>query len=73
MDEEDFERLEKIKYMIDKGYIILKEDLEWMVQKLRIQDTMINLMTPQLTTPIHGMDWVKEYYEKEAEKRICGK
>lgn len=73
MDEEDFERLEKIKYMIDKGYIILKEDLEWMVKKLKIQDTMINLMAPQLTTPIHGMDWVKKYYEKEAEKRICGK
>lgn len=73
MDEEEFERLEKIIFMLNEGYTIPNEDLEWMIHKLRIQDTMINLMASNLTSPINGTDWVKKYYKEEAEKRICGK
>lgn len=73
MDEEEFERLEKIISMLNEGYTILNEDLEWMIHKLRVQDTMINLMALNLTSPINGIDWVKKYYKEEAEKRICGK
>lgn len=73
MDEEEFERLEKIISMLNEGYTIPNEDLEWMIYKLRVQDTMINLMASNLTSPINSTDWVKKYYKEEAEKRICGK
>jgi hypothetical protein len=80
MDEEEFERLEKIISMLNEDYTIPNEDytipnedLEWMIHKLRVQDTMINLMASNLTSPINGTDWVKKYYKEEAEKRICGK
>ena len=73
MDDDEFERLEKIIFMLNKGHTIPNEDLEWMTHKLRVQDTMINLMASNLTSPINSNDWVKKYYKEEAEKRICGK
>lgn len=73
MEDEDFERLEKIEFCIRDGYEILPEDLKWMVNQLRLQDTMLNLMTPKLTAPIHDEEWVKKYYKEEAKKRLCMK
>ncbi len=71
MEDEEFEKLERIKFLIDNGYEIPHEDLDWMVRQLRIQDTMINIMAPQLTAPVHDEKWVKKYYKEEAEKRLC--
>ena len=71
MGDEEFERLEKINYQINNGYEVQQEDLKWMVEQLRIQDTMINIMASNLTTPIHGEDWVKKYYKEEAKERLC--
>lgn len=71
MEDEDFERLEKIQFCQKEGYEIQLEDITWMINQLRIQDTMLNLIIPRLTTPIHGEDWVKKYYKEEAEKRLC--
>lgn len=39
----------------------LKEEVE---QK----DKIIDLMSEQLTTPIHSKEWVKEYYERKAKE-----
>lgn len=71
MEEEEFERLEKIQFMINEGYTMPNEDLEWMVKKLRLQDTMLNLMAGNLTAPVHNKEWVLKYYKEEAEKRLC--
>lgn len=73
MEDEDFKRLEKIEFCIRDGYEVLPEDLKWMVNQLRLQDTMLNLMTPKLTAPIHNEEWVKKYYKEEAKKRLCMK
>lgn len=73
MEDEEFERLENIQNLINDGYTVPREDLDWLVKQLRKQDTMLNLMAAQLTTPIHGKDWVLKYYKEEAEKRLCGK
>lgn len=31
------------------------------------KDKIIDLMSEQLTTPIHSKEWVKEYYERKVE------
>lgn len=36
------------------------------------KDKIIDLMSEQLTIPIHGKEWVKEYYERKA-KEILNK
>ena len=71
MEDEDFERLEMIQFTIKDGYEILPEDLEWLINQLKIHDTMINLMAPRLTSPVNDADWVKKYFKEEAEKRLC--
>lgn len=73
MEDEEFEKLEKIEFLIRDGYEIQHEDLEWLVKQLRLQDTMLNLMLPKLTAPIHDEDWVRKYYKEEAKKRLCMK
>lgn len=32
------------------------------------KDKMIDLMSEQLTTPIHGKEWIKKYYENKAKE-----
>lgn len=34
------------------------------------KDKIINLMSEQLTTPIHDKRWVKEYYERKAKEYL---
>lgn len=73
MENEEFERLENIQNLLNEGNTVPRKELDWLIKQLRIQDTMINLMAPKLTAPIHDEDWVKKYYKEEAEKRLCGK
>ena len=35
-------------------------------EKVEQKDKIIDLMSEQLTTPIHDKKWVKEYYERKA-------
>lgn len=35
---------------------------------LEEKDKIIDLMSEQLTTPIHDKNWVKEYYEKKTKE-----
>ena len=34
------------------------------IKESQEKDKVIDLMAEQLTTPIHGKEWVKEYYKK---------
>ena len=34
------------------------------------KDKIIDLMSEQLTTPIHSKEWVKEYYERKAKEYL---
>ena len=34
------------------------------IKESQEKDKIIDLMSEQLTTPIHSKDWVKEYYKK---------
>lgn len=73
MENEEYERLEEIQFLVNEGCNISREDLDWIIHITRRLDTMTNLMVGKLTTPIHGEDWILKYYKEEAEKRICGK
>lgn len=37
-------------------------------KKVQEQDKIIDLMSEQLTTPIHNKEWVKMYYENKAKE-----
>lgn len=41
-------------------------------KQLREKEKIIDLMSEQLTTPIHSKEYVKEYYERKA-KEILNK
>lgn len=73
MSDEEFQILEKINFKLINNYEVLNEDVSWLINQLKLRDTMINLMVPKLTAPINSEEWVKKYYKEEAEKRICGK
>ena len=36
---------------------------------LDLKDKQIDLMSEQLTSPIHDKNWVKEYYEKKVKEK----
>lgn len=36
--------------------------------KIEEQDKIIDLMAEQLTTPIHGKKWIKQYFENKAKE-----
>ena len=38
------------------------------IKESQEKDKQIDLMSEQLTTPIHGKEWVKEYYERKAKE-----
>ena len=38
-------------------------------KQLREKEKIIDLMSEQLTTPIHDKNWVKKYYEKKAKEK----
>lgn len=76
--EKAIEILEKIdvKFFISgmtepKDYIIDKADevnvaIETVLSMLKEKDKIIDLMSEQLTTPMHDKEWVKEYFENKA-------
>ena len=79
--EEAIELLEKIdvKFFISgmmerRDYIVDKADevniaIETVLSLIEQKDKQIDLMSEQLTTPIHGKEWVKEYYERKSKEK----
>lgn len=78
--EEAIELLEKIDVkfflsgmMEQRDYIVDKADelnvaIETVLSLIEEKDKQIDLMSEQLTTPIHSKEWVKEYYKKIAKE-----
>lgn len=42
--------------------------IETVLSLIEEKDKQIDLMSEQLTTPIHDKKWVKEYYERKAKE-----
>lgn len=55
---------DKIKQEYDRDTHILQNQLDLANAKNIEKDKIIDLMSEQLTTPIHSKEWVKEYYKK---------
>lgn len=67
--------LEKIKRQIlleegrkNIGIPVFISDLKNVLTLIEERDKQIDLMSEQLTTPIHSKEWVKEYYEKKTKE-----
>lgn len=43
------------------------EDTLKIIEDNEMKDKIIDLMSEQLTTPVHSKEWVKEYYERKSE------
>ena len=65
-EQEAIEVLRKHKEIIDKEYFKARNSkaIEVVLNALEEKDKIIDLMSEQLTTPIHSKEWVKEYYKK---------
>lgn len=70
MDDLEKEQLERIKFMIDDGYGIPHEDLNFMHHLIIRLDKEIDMMSDKLTTDYHSKDWVKKYYAEEAQSKL---
>ena len=44
------------------------DDIEVVLDLLKEKDKQIDLMSEQLTTPIHGKEWVKEHFENKVKE-----
>ena len=55
---------DKIEQEYDRDTHILQNQLDLANAKNIEKDKIIDLMSEQLTTPIHSKEWVKEYYKK---------
>ena len=60
----------KLKEEYDRDTHILQNQLDLANAKNIEKDKIIDLMSEQLTTPIHDKRWVKEYYERKAKEII---
>ena len=76
MTKEQEKSLEKIKRQIlleecskNIGIPVFISDLKNVLALIEEKDKQIDLMSEQLTTPIHGKSWVKEYYEKKVKEK----
>lgn len=76
MTKEQEESLEKLKRQIlieecgkNIGIPVFISDLKNVLAMLKEKDKMIDLMSEQLTTPIHDKEWVKQYFENKAKER----
>lgn len=72
MTKKQEESLEKLKRQIlieecgkNIGMPVLISDLKNVLAMLKEKDKMIDLMSEQLTTPIHDKKWIKKYYENK--------
>lgn len=79
MTKEQEKSLEKIKRQIlleecskNIGIPVFISDLKNVLTLIEEKDKQIDLMSEQLTTPIHDKSWIKEYYERKA-KEILNK
>lgn len=61
---------DKIKQEYDRDTHILQNQLDLADAKNIEKDKIIDLMSEQLTTPIHDKKWVKEYYERKAKEYL---
>lgn len=55
---------DNLKEEYDRDTHILQNQLDLADAKNIEKDKIIDLMLEQLTTPIHGKEWIKEYYKK---------
>lgn len=53
-------------------FAITQQQIDKLKEELDLKDKQIDLMSEQLTTPIHSKEYVKEYYERKA-KEILNK
>lgn len=60
---------DKIKQEYDRDTHILQKQLDLANAKNIEKDKIIDLMSEQLTTPIHSKEWVKEYYERKVKEK----
>lgn len=76
-EKEAIERLKYIDMQYDCNNYYSRYDLDCIETILNLLQTqqaeienkekIIDLMSEQLTTPIHSKEWVKEYYERKIE------
>ena len=59
---------DKIKQEYDRDTHILQNQLDLANAKNIEKDKIIDLMSEQLTSPIHNKNWVKDYYERKAKE-----
>ena len=59
---------DKIKQEYDRDTHILQNQLDLANAKNIEKDKIIDLMSEQLTTPIHSKEWVKEYYKRRTKE-----
>lgn len=59
-----------IKYNGNRSKINLKikKSIKNVLSMLEEKDKQIDLMSEQLTTPIHSKEWVKQYYANKAKE-----
>lgn len=69
--EQAIEALKEHKRQIDKKYINTRNSkaIETVLSMLEQQDRVIDLMSEQLTTPVHDKEYVKQYFENKAKER----
>lgn len=79
MTKEQEKSLEKIKRKVlveeggkNIGISVFISDLKNILESIEEKDKQIDLMSEQLTTPMHCKEYVKEYYERKA-KEILNK
>lgn len=74
MTKEQEKSLEKIKRQIlledrkNIGIPVFISDLKNVLTLMEEKDKQIDLMSEQLTTPIHSKEWVKEYYKRRTKE-----
>lgn len=56
-------------YIIKKQIEKYETYIEQLRKELGQKDKIIDLMSEQLTTPIHDKEWVKQYFENKAKER----
>ena len=76
MTKEQEESLEKLKRQIlieecgkNIGMPVFISDLKNVLAMLKEKDKIIDLMSEQLTTPVHDKEYVKQYFENKAKER----
>lgn len=69
-EQEAIDALKEHKKLIDKKYLKARNSkaIEVVLNAIKEKDKIIDLMSEQLTTPIHDKRWAKEYFERKAKE-----